>query len=463
MARKDSLSSDNLIALGSEKLAKLVLDEAQENAPFRKRVKAALVGTAGAGAVAAMIDRRLAALEKARSMVSWEKERQFAAELDATVDTIVSELGSLSAAQAVRRLIRFIASHSTVFERIDDSRGRIQDVYWRAAEAVPGLVQSLTVPETADVPGLVTGNLSDDTHGLTVQVAISVIPILSADVLEMWEEVLGRASGNDDAVVRVRQAIAEARRDIDAYISLEQQRPEWRQNPLRVAELLLAANRLKEALQWVRREHPRYISYATSTDIADQGANHFQDIRRVTLEARILEAGGDRAAAQSLRWSAFDATLHIPTLRDYLHKLEDFIEREEEERAFGVAESFADPHLALSFFIEWPQFDRAARLVVKNLTKWNGRHYAPLGEAAVALEPDHPLASSILYRTMLDDILARAKVPAYGHGARHLKRLEALSDLITDWGELDDHTTYSLSLRKAHGRKIAFWSKVDAK
>jgi hypothetical protein len=34
--------------------------------------------------------------------------------------------------------------------------------------------------------------------------------------------------------------------------------------------------------------------------------------------------------------------------------------------------------------------------------------------AAETLEPDHPLAATILYRALLDDILNRARSPAYG-------------------------------------------------
>jgi hypothetical protein len=43
-----------------------------------------------------------------------------------------------------------------------------------------------------------------------------------------------------------------------------------------------------------------------------------------------------------------------------------------------------------------------------------GRHYEALLAAAETLEPDHPLAATILYRALLDDILNRARSPAYG-------------------------------------------------
>lgn len=461
MARKPTLSQENLIALGAEKLAQLILDEAEDNAPFRKRVNAALAGTKGAPAVAALIDRRMAALEKAKAMVGWEKERAFAADIDATVETIVKELAPLDAASAFQRLLRFIDTHCTVFERIDDSGGRIQDVYWRATEAVPDLIEKLPPGERARVPDRLMVSLGKDTHGLAGRIAVSVVPLLPETVLADWDATLKSWDGDDDTIVALRQAIAEARGDLDGYIALEERRAEWRRDPLKVAAKLLEAKRLDEALTWVRRERKGGIAYATAADLTDGRINRAHDSDRVALEARILEAMNDRPAAQALRWAAFETTLHAGTLRDYLRKLEDFIDYEEQERAFVVAETFRHPYVALSFFIEWPRLDRAAKLVLDKRGQWDGRHYDALGEAAAALEEKHPLAATVLYRALLDDILARAKSPAYGHGARHLAKLEALAAGINEWQGVDDHVTYALGLRKTHGRKAGFWGLVE--
>jgi hypothetical protein len=460
MARKTSLSLENLNALGAEKLAGLIFDETEINAAFRKRVKGALAGLQGSDAIAVLIDRRLAALERARAMIGWEKERGFAEDLGATVETIVKELGGLDARSAVQRLLRFINTHGTVFERIDDSGGRIQEVYWRAADALPELVQALPPDDRADIPNWLMVSLSKDTHGLAERLAVSIVPFLTEPVLAEWDRQLDANKG-DDAALMVRQAIARARGDIDLYMALEERRPAWRQDPLLVAEMLLAANRLDEALAWARRERKGGIVYATAADIADGRINRPHDANRVALEARILEAMNDRAAAQSLRWATFECTLHAPTLRDYLRKLEDFIEYEEQERAFALADTFHHPYVALSFFIEWPKLDCAAKLVLDKRTQWDGRHYGTLGEAAPALEEKHPLAASLLYRALLNDILVRAKSKAYGHGTRYLGRLEALASLITDWDGEDDHAAYALGLRKAHGRKAGFWNIAD--
>src|SRR3954453_15717842 len=104
MARKTTLTHDALLALGAEKLAKLVLNEAGRNPAFKKLATAALAGARGPHAIAAIIDRRLSALERARGIVGWEKRKAFAAALDATVTTITDELGPADPAAAAERV-----------------------------------------------------------------------------------------------------------------------------------------------------------------------------------------------------------------------------------------------------------------------------------------------------------------------------------------------------------------------
>src|SRR5215207_5093898 len=94
MARRATLTREVLVALGSEKLAKLVVDEAGRNAGFKRIVNAALAGARGPDAVAAVVNRRLSALQKARGFIDWEKRKAFVADLRATLATITDELGA---------------------------------------------------------------------------------------------------------------------------------------------------------------------------------------------------------------------------------------------------------------------------------------------------------------------------------------------------------------------------------
>src|ERR671913_1648806 len=103
MARRATLTSETLASLGADKLAKLVLDEVGRNAPFKKIVTAALAGAKGPDAVAAVVQRRLAALERARGFIDWEKRKAFAADLKATLAVITDELAPADPFAAVEQ------------------------------------------------------------------------------------------------------------------------------------------------------------------------------------------------------------------------------------------------------------------------------------------------------------------------------------------------------------------------
>ena len=84
MARRATLTQGTLVALGVDTLAKLVLDEVQQNTPFKRIITAALAGSKGPGAVAGIVDRRLASLERARGYIDWDN-----ADVRGDVDTFM--------------------------------------------------------------------------------------------------------------------------------------------------------------------------------------------------------------------------------------------------------------------------------------------------------------------------------------------------------------------------------------
>ncbi len=478
MARKPTINVDALVALGVGKLAQLVFDESARDAGFRKLVSAALAGTKGPQAVASLIDRRLAAVERARGFVEWDKAKAFAADLEMTVKTIVDELGPADPAAAAERLLRFIATHPLLFERVDDSQGRVSALYDDAVEAMGALVRAMPEADRARLPERIASALANETHGYMSAVVEAVAGDIPDSARASWDAKLaaqqaalsaGRGDKHDwertgriSEIISARIALAEARGDLDALIALEEARHPSVQDNIGIAERLLAAGRSQEALAWIRRKKGRTIGYMGLANLADGAAvRDGLSASRVKLEARILDALGDKATARALLWAAFESTLDADMLRQHMRRLDDFEEFDVLDRAFDHASSSTAIYRALKFFMEWPRLDRAARLVVERRDKWDGRHYELLGPAAAALEADHPAAATIIYRALLDDILTRAKSQAYGHGATYLAKLDELAGALdaTIVG-IDGHASYRAALLKTHGRKSGFWAAV---
>jgi hypothetical protein len=452
-SRSTTPTADSLAALSQERLIALLLEEVGQRAAF----------------------------EKARGYIDWQKRRAFAADLDATLATILSDLKPLDAGMALDRLLRFLQGADATLERVDDSSGQVHAVYEAAAEAAGGLAASLSADAALGFAARAVEGLDRDGFGLVGALLVDLLPKpLDARLVEAlaalpapsrkttgaaafagagqdWERRYHRLSLN-----RLRQVIADARGDADAFIAIEEEISPERPDLAAVAERLLTAGRPEEALDWIRRKQKRGTAVVTREDLVAGGIDPQGPERaREAVEIRILDALGRKDEAQALRWSRFEQSLDAQALRDYLARLPDFEDEEALERAFDHAANRKDPHGGMYFLIRWPNLDRAARLVLARRDAWSGRIWELLAPAAEALEPDHPLAASVLYRALIDDILERGRSPAYGHGARHLTRLADLARELKPGDLTPDHGDYVARLRKAHGRKSGFWSQVE--
>lgn len=488
-SRRTTPSPETLTELGLDRLIGLVLDETGRNPAFRKLVTAAIAGLQGPDAVAALVDRRLTALERARGYIDWQKRRGFAADLDATVSTIVAELAPLDLDAALSRLVRFLTGAQGVLERVDDSSGQVVGIYERATHAAADLALQLAPPDVSRLAIRLIPLLEADGFGILDALLLTVLEGVPATDLDPVDAALeaatppepptkakaraGTMSGSLDAqgwdrrmqrlrLLRMRQALADRRGDVEAFIALEKVVSPERIDPVAVAERLLAAGRAAEALDWIRRPQEPGLVVITREQMLTGSYDPEAPAReRTGLEIRILDALGRGREAQDLRWTRFEKTLDRGMLRDYVAKLPDFEDEEALERAFEHAASHADPYRALHFLVHWPTLDRAARLVLARAGTWEGGRYEILTPAAEALEESHPAAASLLYRRMIDDMLKNGRSSAYGHGARHLATLDALAGRIEAGDLAPDHAEYRAALRKTHGRKSAFWDKVE--
>jgi hypothetical protein len=259
-----------------------------------------------------------------------------------------------------------------VFERVDDSSGHVQAVYWAAAEALPDLAARLADTAKSQLPEPLLPLLAADSYGLMEWVVHALVPLLPADAKDRFDAALVAAireigpvhdevrdwtrQARRDRLIRARQAIADQRGDVDAFVALEQERGSARPDSLGIAERLLVAGRAAEALDWVRQPARPGLRVMSWKDLGDgSGGYDLSDRNRIRLEIRILEALGDHEAAQALRWQTFETTLEAALLRDYLAHLPDFAEFEALDRAFALAATYSQRYAALAFLLAWPR------------------------------------------------------------------------------------------------------------
>ncbi len=174
-----------------------------------------------------------------------------------------------------------------------------------------------------------------------------------------------------------------------------------------------------------------------------------------------LDALGRAKDAQAMRWVSFERTLSAVTLRTFLDRLANFDDVEAERKAMEHALTYENVHTALKFLLDWPDIEKAAMLIKFRFDEFDGNHYQLLTPAADALTEKHPLAATLLHRTLINFALDKSRTKRYKHAARHLSECESLAAMVTDFGLFQSHEIYVKQLKSNHGLKTSFWAHTE--
>jgi hypothetical protein len=478
MART-ALNAKNLAALGTERLAELLIELSDGSAAVKRRLRLELAGAQSPTELAREVRKRLATLARSRSFVDWQGIRSLADDVNAQ-HRAIKRVAETDSREALDLLWRLMALAPVLFARCDDSNGTLGSIFHNARQTIgdvasaAGTDPAILANQTYDAlvandygqfdgligilaPALGTAGLDHLRQRMT---DLSNRPI--AKPAEKDRVRIGWSSSGpiyaDEMAERSRvstvrhalQDIADAVGDVDAFIA--QFDPETRKVPkiaAAIARRLLGAGRAEEAWQAIAAAERR-----------DDGWN-WPDVEWQNARIDVLDALGRTDDAQAVRWQCFERALSATYLRAYLKHLPDFDDVEAERWALDHAERSPSLLQALSFLVSWPALDRAANLVLRRADELDGDHYEVLTGAADALAGRYPLAALLVLRSMIDFSLTRARSARYRHAARHLADCAGLSSAIADFGRFEPHAAYEARLRREHGRKTAFWGFVD--
>jgi hypothetical protein len=478
MASRKTVTPKNLEALGTTRLAELLIEISAGDANARRQLRMELAAAQSPADVAREVRKRLATIARSRSFVDWQKRRVLVDNLETQRRAIVETIAVADPEEALDLMWRFLDLADPVFGRCDDSSGTVIGVFHTASHDLGDIARAAGADPEALADRAFTA-LNDNGYGqhdslignlasalgnrgldrLKARfVALSQTPGTTPPASE--REVLGWGSGGpiyaDDHAARHRditirmalREIADAQGDVDTFIA--QHGEKARSVPRVAAEIaqrLLAAGRAEEA--W------------TAINAIDEDRPGWIPLEWEQTRIDVLEALGRSEDAQAFRWTCFERSLNASHLREFLKRIPDFDDIGAEERALAHALGYRDSHRALAFLVSWPALDKAAQLVMTRSHELDGNRYEVLTPAADALHAQHPLAATVLRRAMIDFALDNARAKRYRHAARHLLECEGLATAIGDFAEFDTHEEYLARLRERHGRKTAFWAMMS--
>jgi uncharacterized protein DUF6880 len=359
MVAKTTLNAQNLEVLGAPRLAQLLIELSDGNATAKRRLKMELAGTRGTDALATEVRNRIATMARSRSFVDWQGIKDLANDLDTQRRAIIEKVAKADPKEALDLLWRLMALASSVFERCDDSSGRVIAVFHEACQNIGDVAQGANANPTA-LADQAFDALTRNDYGQFDELISVLSPALGQAGLEHLKRrmvdlsnqpvkkpaekdrvKIGWSSSGpiyaDEMAERSRVStvrlalmnIADALGDVDAFIA--QYDPKTRKMPKIAAEIarrLLAAGRVEEAWQAIEAAEPRQRS----------GRWNWLDFAWEDARIDVLEALGRTEDAQAARWNCFERSLSSVHLRAYLKRLPDFDEIEVEKKALDYAQ-----------------------------------------------------------------------------------------------------------------------------
>lgn len=462
-ARGKSIDAKALAALGAEPLAGLLIEHAAVDVGLRKKIGMLLAGAQGTATLADQIDKRLRTISRSRSFVDRDKLKALVQELHHLRLTIATRLAEADRPRAVELLWTFIAMADTVAQRVGDGVGKVEEIF---GDAMADLGRLSAIEPPGDRQALarrVLAACNSDGFGATDALIRHMSDALGAEgraeirqAAERALQATPRSDGARDwrADARRRQfafrlaLLADLEADVDAFVAAMRAGDMEATHGLEIAERLLSAGRPAEALEWLDKPRRRL----GDEDARDPG---------IDLRIAAFEALGRKDEAQAARWRHVERCLSAEHLRAYLKRLPDFEDFDAEQKALAVAGAHMDAERGLAFLVEWRAFDRAERLVRERLTALDGRRYELPRPAAEALEPQYPEAASLLYRRLIESVLADGSSKQYPYAARDLAACTRLAPRLPQPGSIESHADFLARLRKAHGRKYGFWTLAE--
>ena len=392
---------------------------------------------------------RIEAVRADRRFYGYRESSTLAHELDRIREGITRELLPFHPRAAAELLGRLIRLDANVFERSDDSDGVIGDAIAAAVSDCGRAWAAVAERDPKMLAAEVLDLFTTDAYGARGQVIIAFAEALGTaglDELEhMARELLDHGSAGKHRYLAIAlENIADARGDVDGYIAAKRLGGSETAAVKEIAERLVAAGRLEEALHCVERP--------------DAPGLERGDIARLKVD--ILDRLGRIEDAQAVRWSIFAASLSSDILAEYLGRLPEVAAGEARQRAIAAARGHRDLHRALQLLADLAP-DVAAELVQRRLGEIQGQVYFALRPVADRLAETHPVAAILLYRKMADTVLRRAQSLQYDHAVRDLVAAERLVPNVKDWlGHLSQEA-YRRRVASEHRQKRVFWMRME--
>ncbi|PIB92534.1 hypothetical protein CSW62_13710 [Caulobacter sp. FWC2] len=347
------MTPENLAGLGAERLAEILVEVADTRTDLKRRLRMELAAGLGATHLAPEIDKRLGALETSRGQVTWRQKPAFLRDLDALRGLIAERLARQEPDAARERMWRFLATAGQTSPRLRDPDDAFEAIYARAAGDL-GRLLAPHDPQLAANAVVEAAQAAPQAWARWMPKVMAALPVQTAKAALALALARARTAPGWTVVIR---HLADAAGDVEAY--RDTYSAPAMQTPAVAVELAqrwLEVGEVEEAGAALRLAAPKPQGQAARLAAPDF------DWETAWLD--YLEATGEAAAAQAVRWASFQRTLDIGRAKAFVGRLDGFEDVEAEGQALAHAATHQDFQKGLELLMAWPALPEASRMIL---------------------------------------------------------------------------------------------------
>ena len=399
--------------------------------------------------------KKLSSLKHSRRFVDWRGAAGFSRELEMLLQDV--KAGVDDPLTGVELVEAFYEADSTVFEMCDDSSGNIGDVFRYDAKEL-FVDYASRCDDKEKIADIILKVNQKDNYGIRDTLIDCAGECLPDEVirtmiakLQKWADKEKDEYGKRHHLMLIESL---ARQVKDAELFEKTRIASWGKLStaalIDIARVYLESGDVETAHSWLRKIP------------ADET---YQAYERDKLLEEIYHQQGDSEKLTELlcqKFRSYHSTDTLQALLDVIgHDRRDEVVADEVEHILKTER--LREHDA-EFLIAIGKIDETEAYLLKRADQLDGNHYGSLLSLAEAMEAENRhLVTSLIFRSLLLSILERGYTKAYPHGIRYLKKLDTLSEAITDWNDFNHHEAFKEQIIQAHGRKRSFWSKYEVK
>ena len=264
---------DQLISLGPEKLAEMLLEGAEESEALSRRIELSLAAKGSVAELAKHLRRKFKQCIKKNHHIGKGGSFEYSNELDDLRLTITDKILPKDPETAAQLLEEFIELHTKAFYVADDSYGAISDVFRRAVKDWGAAWSRVQGKDTTTLARKVYAQRVANDYGVYDEIVPAFGEALGENGIAVLEQLAREALRElpplpeDDkaklfdktwtarcTIGHIMEGIADIRKDPDSFIEAVSIFGRKTIYGVEIAERLMAAGRFEEALQWLNNK-----------------------------------------------------------------------------------------------------------------------------------------------------------------------------------------------------------------